>query len=383
MLGHEPQNTQGLTPEVKIWIIILDLPGRPMNKRMTNSNNDRQMDNKMKAGEKIDIVYLWVDGSDPVWQKKREQAYARWLPEHQDELAVHGNTAGRYRDNGELLFNLRALEKFFPDHGHIYIVTDAQTPSWLRPSDKLTMVNHHDLMPTNTGPVFDSGHIESYLHHIPGLSEKFIYLNDDVFFGANFDIDWWFGDSLRIFSEAQPVPDYTELQASETALVNASILSRNWLTSRYTDYRHESRIYSHSPRPMLKSVMVELEKIAPELFHQVRSTTFRSWHFPAIVPDLVPRWMVYLGLAHQVILDPLHIHTSDKNAKQQFDKLLLNFGQLPFFCINDTCDEALDTDFRLLRITRSLKKLLPEPSPFELTYRQPVTVFPLCQSVAV
>lgn len=345
---------------------------------MTNNNNDRPT----TPAEQVDIVYLWVDGADLAWQKKRQQAYARWLPEHGDELAVHGNTAGRYRDNGELMFNLRALEKFFPQHGHIYIVSDAQRPSWLKSSDQLTIVNHHDLMPAGTGPVFDSGHIESYLHHIPGLSEKFIYLNDDVFFGQKVDIDWWFGDCLRIFSETKTVQDYDELQANETALVNASILSRNWLMQRYPDYRHEPRIYSHSPRPMLKSVMLELEKIAPELFQKIRSTTFRSWRLPAIVPDLIPRWMVQLGIAQQVILDPLHINTSDKNAKQQFDTLLANFGSLPFFCINDTCDEAPDTDFRLLRISRSLKKLLPVPSPFELSHRESLAELPAEQRSA-
>ena len=70
-----------------------------------------------KHSEPVDIVYLWVDGSDPVWRGKREQAYAAWVRQHPDALAAFGNAAGRYRDNGELLFNLRALEKFFPNHG--------------------------------------------------------------------------------------------------------------------------------------------------------------------------------------------------------------------------------------------------------------------------
>ena len=56
---------------------------------------------------RIDIVYLWVDGSDPVWQAKRQRAYQEWVSDNPDALAVHGNTAGRYRDNGELRFNLR------------------------------------------------------------------------------------------------------------------------------------------------------------------------------------------------------------------------------------------------------------------------------------
>ncbi|WP_230404455.1 MULTISPECIES: Stealth CR1 domain-containing protein [Undibacterium] len=327
------------------------------------------MNDEQKVVEKIDIVYLWVDGTDPMWQIKREKEYAQWVIENPHELAAHGNTAGRYRDNGELLFNLRALEKFFPDHGHVYIVSDNQTPSWLRASDDITIIDHRDLIRNTLGPVFDSGHIESYLHHIPGLSEKFIYLNDDVFFGANVDPDWWFGDCLRIFSEINSIPDYEALQPQESALVNASILSKTWLSQRYPTYRHDPRVYSHSPRPMLRSVMFELEKIAPELFAQVRSTTFRTWRSPAIVPDLVPRWMVEIGVAQQIVLDPLHINTGGNEAKLQFDALLAQFGELPFFCINDTCDDASENDFRLLRVAQTLKKLLPEPSKFELLFR--------------
>ena len=37
--------------------------------------------------------------------------------------------AGRFRDNDELRYSLRALERFFPEHGHVYIVTDAQVPA--------------------------------------------------------------------------------------------------------------------------------------------------------------------------------------------------------------------------------------------------------------
>lgn len=320
--------------------------------------------------DRIDVVYLWVDGSDPVWYKKRQRAYATWIQDHPDELAVYGNAAGRYRDNGELLFNLRSLEKFFPDHGHVYIVTDGQAPAWLRRCDRLTVVDHHDLIPPTARPVFDSGHIESYLHHIPGLSERFIYLNDDVFFGASVDTASWFGERLTVFAEATSITDHDVLQSGETALVNASILSKNWMSRRYPDYRHDPRLYSHAPRPMLKSAMHELEQIAPELFHDVRSTVFRSWCAPPLVPDLVPRWMVHVGYARQRILNPLYISTSDQAAERQLDSLLVKFGKLPFFCINDTCDEAPDNDLRLLRIARTMAKLLPAPSSFEQVIEQ-------------
>ena len=314
----------------------------------------------------VDIVYLWVDSADPLWRKRRKRAYTEWVVKHPNELAPFGNVAGRYRDNGELLFNLRALEKFFPQHGHIYIVTDGQTPRWLQPSSGLTVVDHQDLMPSRGLGVFDSGHIESYLHHIPGLSEQFFYLNDDVFFGAPVKLDDWFGERLKVFTEAEFIPEYDTMQAHETSLVNASIQSREWMSMRYTDYQHEPRVYSHSPRPMLKSAMYELEQLAPELFEPARSTSFRSWRIPSLVPDLVPRWMVYMGYAEQHVLNPLHISTGDLKAKQQLKLLQKEFGSFPFFCINDTCDDALDDDVRLQRVADTLEAILPEPSRFEV-----------------
>lgn len=309
-------------------------------------------------------MYLWVDGSDPAWRAKRQQAL---LATDKENMAKHGDVAGRYRDNQELRFNLRALEKFFPEHGHVFIVTDDQAPSWLKTSAQISLIDHRTLIPDDALPVFDSGHIESYLHHIPHLSEKFIYLNDDVFFGSPVQADDWFGkDGIAVFKELTCIPDYTTLQKNETALVNASILSRQWLSQQYPKYQHTHKIFAHAPRPMLKSVMRELESLAPELFAQARETVFRDWQRPPIIPDLVPRWMLHTGLANLQQIDYLYICSGDENAAEQFADLIKHFGQLAFFCINDTCDNADKEDPQLQRIKQSLESILPLPSKFEI-----------------
>lgn len=317
----------------------------------------------------IDIVYLWVDGADPAWRARRHQAYAVWAQAHPGQLALHGNVAGRYRDNGELRYNLRALERFFPGHGHVYLLTDRQVPSWLRASKRLTVIDHASLLPGAALPVFDSGHIESYLHHIPGLSERFLYFNDDVFLGAPFEPAFWFGageeDWLRVFTEGSLQEEFDGLRADVAAPVNCATLARQWLSAQYDDYRHEPRLYAHAPRPMLKSALHALEALAPAMFAGVRATVFRSWQVPALLPDLVPRWMVHQGFARSHILDPLHIASGDADAPRQLDELAARFGNLPFFCINDTCDEAEDDDPRLLRVAQTLQRLLPLPSSFE------------------
>jgi len=86
----------------------------------------------------VDIVYLWVDSNDKNWQEKRRRSFDAFLKTNKDDIALYANTDGRFRDNGELIFNLRCLEKFFPDHGQVYIVTDEQRPSWLADNKRVT-----------------------------------------------------------------------------------------------------------------------------------------------------------------------------------------------------------------------------------------------------
>lgn len=234
----------------------------------------------------------------------------------------------------------------------------------------LSVVDHRDLMPSNNLPVFDSGNIESYIHRIPGLSERFFYLNDDIFFGAPVDPSEWFGTRLAIAMEASPADIPADLVPTETALVNAASLSHRWLRAWYPEYRHDPRLCAHAPRPMLRSAIFELERLAPELFEQVRPTTFRSWRVPPIMSDLVLRWMIHANLAAQVTLDHLYIATGEEDAPRLFELLDERFGQLPFFCINDTCDDASAEDPRLRRVSKQLHALLPLPSRFETRPRK-------------
>jgi Stealth protein CR2, conserved region 2/Stealth protein CR4, conserved region 4/Stealth protein CR1, conserved region 1 len=324
----------------------------------------------------VDIVYLWVNGQDSIWRKKRDLAAQSLSASETNHLALYSNVEGRFRDNDELRYNLRALERFFPEHGHIYIVTDSQTPNWLKPIKGVSIVDHTDLIPKAVAPTFDSGNIESYIHRIPGLSERFFYLNDDVFFGAPVVLNEWFFDTgiYVAWSADAPIEGDT-MNAESTALVNASRLSKQWLTDNAANtanaanatYQHTPRTFAHSPRPTLKSMMMALEDIAPELFKTVRSTVFRAWDKPTIVSDFVMRWALENGHAQVRQHRHLHLSTGDDNIEAQYDALSRMFGQLTFFCINDTLDDAHASDIRLKKARDALQKLLPKPSVFERT----------------
>lgn len=124
----------------------------------------------------IDLVYLWVNGNDPIWLAKHN-AYTGKTNKNSTV-----NCEGRYADNDELKYSLRSVEMYAPWIHRIFIVTDNQTPIWLDTSNpRIKIIDHKDIMPETCLPCFNSALIEHFLYKIPGLSEHFLYANDDMF----------------------------------------------------------------------------------------------------------------------------------------------------------------------------------------------------------
>lgn len=314
----------------------------------------------------IDVVYLWVNSNDKKWQNKRRNSFDIFLKNDKDNIALYANTDGRFRDNGELIFNLRCLENFFPKHGHVYIVTDEQRPAWLSQNKNVTIIDHKDIIPNKVNSIFASANIESYIHHIPNLSENFFYLNDDIFFGMPVDKQWWFDKELKYFYDNEPHDEYSELQSMLLSPINASIQSKLWLKEKYKNYKHQNIALAHAPRPYKKSLLFKIEREAIDLFNKVRSTNFRSWKTPAVLVDFVPRWLEHRGYAKIKQMHTLYIESGSNDIETKLDQLTQEFGKIPFFCINDTCDNAEASDKRLLLVKEKLQKILPKKSSFEI-----------------
>lgn len=146
-----------------------------------NIKDDEYYINSYKGGEiepewnwvkNISIVYTWVDGSDINFldiKAKYDNGYR--------------DIGSRYRSADELKYSLRSVEKYMPwFNGTIYIVTFNQIPKWLDiKNPRIKIVDHKDIIPEHIYPTFDSNIIELFLDKIPGISERFIYFNDDFF----------------------------------------------------------------------------------------------------------------------------------------------------------------------------------------------------------
>lgn len=136
----------------------------------------------------IDLVYTWVDGNDKAWLSKK----LYW----QKKLKIIDNYAigkQRFRDREELKHSLRSVERYMPWVRNIYIITDNQVPSWLNlKHPKIKIIDHKDILPNDALPVFNSMAIETGLANIDGLSENFIYFNDDIFVNKPVTPDFFF-----------------------------------------------------------------------------------------------------------------------------------------------------------------------------------------------
>uniref|UniRef100_A0A3Q2YX68 EF-hand domain-containing protein n=1 Tax=Hippocampus comes TaxID=109280 RepID=A0A3Q2YX68_HIPCM len=109
-----------------------------------------------------------------------------------DMRAITEVVSNRFEENGALLYSLRSMEKHAPWVRHVYIVTNGQIPSWLNlQNPRVSIVTHKEIFLNMSHlPNFNSHAIESHLHRIPGISQKFLYLNDDMMFGK----DAWLDD---------------------------------------------------------------------------------------------------------------------------------------------------------------------------------------------
>ena len=119
----------------------------------------------------MDYVFPFVDCTDPIW---REQYRRVNNSIRMDE--------SRFRPFGTLKYVFRGIAKNMPfiDRVVLIVSTESQVPEWIN-RDKVRIITHDEFMPAEHLPTFSSSAIESDMWRINGLSERFIYGNDDFF----------------------------------------------------------------------------------------------------------------------------------------------------------------------------------------------------------
>jgi hypothetical protein len=126
----------------------------------------------------VDILYRWIN---PVAGAKK---LIQCLLVDPNPTIGEMNCVQRYRDNGELRFSLRSVWRHASWIRRIHILGEGDPPDWLRIGGSISWVDAVDLMKScGQEPQPSSETQKLYLSAVQGLSEKFIYSDDDWFFG--------------------------------------------------------------------------------------------------------------------------------------------------------------------------------------------------------
>lgn len=198
----------------------------------------------------MDAVILYVDMDD-----------SNWRLEH-DKYCVYNCHAIRFRDWGFLKYVMRGIDTYmsFIDRIHLVVMMDSQVPEWVN-RDKVNIVYHEDIIPKNLLPLFNSASIEMFIHKIPGLSEEFIYFNDDFFPTNSLEYHDFFDGNGNIYNEMKDtgLRDGYYLRSTIFSTQLAAAISGKEIEENYW------MVPQHTMAPMIRSsqeyVFKQLENI--------------------------------------------------------------------------------------------------------------------------
>lgn len=306
----------------------------------------------------IDLVYLWCDGDDPEWLEKKNEALKK-LGKKPDKNAINNC---RFIQSDELLYSLRSVEKFAPWIRNIFIVTDGQIPKWLNlDNPKIKMINHKDIMPLNSLPTFSSTSIEACLPYIEGLSEYFLYANDDMMFWNNVcPKDFFTSDEKPICRMRQKIYNkkYKHLYGYMVSKAYNMVKEKYELNLPYFPH-HNIDVYR-------KSYFIDCINEFKEEFDKTVMQQFRE--FEAIQRSIVTYYMFAKGLGQIKCIEKPKWNPFFKEESVYAKCLIKNLRNLDkndckFVCVNDS-EKTQDKDRIFMQ--KILEQKFPEKSSFEL-----------------
>ena len=309
----------------------------------------------------IDVVYTWVDGSDPRWRAERE----RWSG-RQSAAAADATLESRFTSRDELLFSLRSLHRNAGWVRRVFVVTAGQRPAWLVEDERLRVVDHSEIFPADWLPTFNSHSIESRLHHVPGLAEHFLYFNDDFFLGeAVAPTDFFTSNGLPVFFEGEakvppPDPDDQRLLGVDAGAVNGQALIRARF-GRVIDHK-----LLHAPYALRRSVLAEAEAEFADVFAATGASRFRATTDVSIASAFAHHYGWCTGRAVPGSITTKYVNLENVILARHLQHLR---RRRPLtFCLNET--EAVPHGDALERqLDGFLSGYFPWPSPWERSDR--------------
>ncbi|WP_100345502.1 stealth family protein [Compostimonas suwonensis] len=308
----------------------------------------------------IDLVFSWVDGSDPEFLRQRAARMQHAVIGEGDEAEA------RYRQIDELKYALRSVYLFAPWVRNIYIVTDSPRPAWLAEHPAVHIMRSEDFFSDpSVLPTHNSQAVESQLQHIPGISEHFLYSNDDMFFGRPVQPSMFFSPGgVTKFIEASTRIGLGENDPRRSGFENAARVNRKLLRDRFG--RLITRHLEHAATPLRRSVLLELEQEFAAEFAKTQAARFRSPTDISVTNSLYHYYALMTGRAVQQ--DAARVRYVDTTTRAGLGLLpgLLKRRSFDFFCLNDGSFPEVSAEERRATVQRFLERYFPIVAPWEV-----------------
>lgn len=325
----------------------------------------------------IDFVYLWCDGSDPVFARQKLARMKQANPALVDENI--GDV--RYIQYDELRYALRSVYTYAPWFRHIFIVTNHQRPSWLADCPTISIVDHTEIIPSNLLPTFSSIGIEMYLDRIPGLSEHFIYANDDTMLNRPLEPSNFFSEEGKpiVWMSKPSGKDFTPKNSGEI-LGNHSINDWKQTLARAWDfYRkkngHPIPFYepAHSLDAYTKTLFRKTLKKHPELYacnaapfrtgNEISRVLFsyemvNTFGCPCVFTRKITLWTILKNILASVEMVAVVRNAVSRKKVKKLIRDIRVFNPKTF-CLNNLTDDSAEAAIAYL------KKRFPAPAPWE------------------
>jgi hypothetical protein len=282
----------------------------------------------------------------------------------------HDLNPNRYRDNLELLrYSLRSLERYVPWVRRVCLVTcRPQVPPWLD-ATAVQVVHHDQFMAAGTLPTFNSFAIVSQLHLVPGLSRRFVYIEDDRLFGAPVTPDDLFapdGRPLVYLERRHAIAPRQRDDVKQSPWNRALAYSNHLLNAKYGTRRRPT--VSHAPLPVDLESWRAMAAAWPEAFARTAASPFRDTG--NVAPEhLYPHYLleerrgVPAGRA-AVFMRTAYHPLNNIMTVQRASLARLRLQRPMFVCMNDNYGDSPSP--RAVALARAfLDDWLPGPSRFE------------------
>ncbi|MGF1704255.1 stealth conserved region 3 domain-containing protein, partial [Photobacterium makurazakiensis] len=261
---------------------------------------------------------------------------------------------------------LRSLEEYAPWVRKIFIVSNCKPPAWLDMNNvKINWVYHEDIFEDHELPTFSSHAIESKLHKIPGLSNFFVYANDDVILARlTKKSDFFYSNGLCKVKLESYGSVNANIDESEPDYLNAARNGQKLIFSKFG--KIPTQLHTHSPNALRKDILEEMEVDFKIDFDRTSSNKFRHVSDISVTSFLFSHYVYFKGYG---VYDP----TPSRLIKdtQKFVAIYENLRnrkcsqRFISFCINDGAESEQNELWNRESLV-FLNDYFPNKSQFEI-----------------